>query len=350
MKDQPSILFFNSFFGRWPDLSRLPESERRAFTSDKSSFQHADAVVFHVPSLPFIHALHKRIGQIWVLWSRENAANYPRIADPKFRSLFELTMTYERKADVWAPYLPDRTVWGAAMKEPIPAKTESAPAVLFQSSAVDQSRRRAYISQLMKHMKIDSYGRVVNNRRLGTSDLGAPTKLATIANYMFCIAMENSVADVYVTEKLYDPFLAGTVPVYFGAPNVEAFAPGENSFVHARDFSSPRELAEYLNHIARDDVAYSRFFDWRRRPLRPSLLDDFQRRGVELSNLITAVKLRIAQTECNARPRKALVLSNYPFFSTPELRAAKLSYRIRRSVASASRRLFGSRSFERDQP
>jgi hypothetical protein len=348
VNDQPTILFFNSIFGRLPDLSYLPESEKRAFTSDKSCFQQADAVVFHIPSLPFIHSLHKPVGQIWVLWSMESTANYPRIADPEFRRIFDLTMTYERRADVWTPYLPHRTEWQDAMKQPLPAKTETAPAVMFQSSPCDQSRRRVYISQMMKHIKIDSYGRVLNNRRLGTSDLGFPTKLATIGKYKFCIAMENSVADDYVTEKLYHPFLAGTVPVYFGAPNVDAFSPGENSFIHARDFSSARELAEYLNRAARDDAAYRRFFDWRQRPPRQSLDDDFERRGVEFSNLLKAVKLRMARTDCDSRLPKAVVLSNYPFFSTPELRAAKLSYNIKRSVALASGRLFGSRPSERD--
>lgn len=44
--------------------------------------------------------------------------------------------------------------------------------------------------------------------------------------------------------------LAGTVPVYIGAPNIHAFSPGPRSFVHIRDFSSGRQLWEYLQLFA----------------------------------------------------------------------------------------------------
>ena len=49
--------------------------------------------------------------------------------------------------------------------------------------------------------------------------------LCMIRPYYFNLAMENSVALDYVTEKLYDPLLVGVVPVYKGAPNVENFVP-----------------------------------------------------------------------------------------------------------------------------
>ena len=33
--------------------------------------------------------------------------------------------------------------------------------------------------------------------------------------YRFCIAIENTVAHDYITEKLWDAFAAGCVPVYY---------------------------------------------------------------------------------------------------------------------------------------
>ncbi len=33
--------------------------------------------------------------------------------------------------------------------------------------------------------------------------------------YRFCIAMENTIAHDYVTEKLWDAFAAGCVPIYY---------------------------------------------------------------------------------------------------------------------------------------
>ena len=87
--------------------------------------------------------------------------------------------------------------------------------------------------------------------------------LAVAAAYKFCIGFENSIAEDYVTEKFFDPLLAGSVPVYWGADNAGAFAPGENTFIDARKFSSARELAGYLDRLDKDETAYRDFFSWR---------------------------------------------------------------------------------------
>lgn len=44
-----------------------------------------------------------------------------------------------------------------------------------------------------------------------------------------------------MTEKFFNPLLAGTVPVYLGAPNIREFAPGENCFLDICTFDSPEE-------------------------------------------------------------------------------------------------------------
>ena len=40
-------------------------------------------------------------------------------------------------------------------------------------------------------------------------------------NTKFVLAFENSVCNDYVTEKIYDVFAAGVVPIYLGAPNID---------------------------------------------------------------------------------------------------------------------------------
>ena len=47
-------------------------------------------------------------------------------------------------------------------------------------------------------------------------------KLDYLRAFKFSIAFENSRRIGYVTEKLYDAFLADTIPVYWGDPNLEA--------------------------------------------------------------------------------------------------------------------------------
>jgi len=50
------------------------------------------------------------------------------------------------------------------------------------------------------------------------------------------ISVENSIQDDYVSEKFFHPFASGSVPLYWGAPNVAQYNPGKESFLHVRDY------------------------------------------------------------------------------------------------------------------
>ncbi len=205
----------------------------------------------------------------------ESQVNYPQLCDPEFMRRFDLTMTYRLDSDVPIPYvmpgLPDE------LRRPPTAKTAEALAACFVSNEHDNSGRYPYIRELMRHLPVHSFGRVLRNKEL-TGDDGRETKLSTIARYRFTLAFENSLTTDYLTEKFFDPLIAGSVPVYRGAPNADQFAPGERCFINALDFGSPRELADYLNVLAGDPDRYDTYLAWKGMPLRRGFLDLVQRR------------------------------------------------------------------------
>lgn len=41
-----------------------------------------------------------------------------------------------------------------------------------------------------------------------------------LSDYMFSVAIENGVYETYFTEKIIDCFLTGTIPIYYGAPDI----------------------------------------------------------------------------------------------------------------------------------
>lgn len=270
---KPIVLFYNDFFGRPPDTHSLAHIETCTFCTDRQQLPSAAAVVFHIPSMRKLGRIRKRRGQLWIAWSMESEVNYPLLADQAFMRNFDLTMTYRQSADIWCPYVPGISAFQEALATPVAPKNASAPLVMFQSALLDRSGRNSYVVELMKHIRVHSYGRFLKNRSLTSEDRGGQTKLSVIANYKFCIGFENSIADDYVTEKFFDPFLAGTVPVYLGAPNADTFAPGENSFVNVADFSSPQELAKFLAHLDSDEAAYRRYFQWREDGLSAKFVD-----------------------------------------------------------------------------
>jgi hypothetical protein len=200
----------------------------------------------------------------------ESDAVYPALADPAFMRHFEITMTYRRDASVWCPYFDGVTA--ADLLRPPQPKTAAAPAVLLQSSPYNLSGRVQYAAELMKRVKVHSYGAVLRNQPWPAGDTGRDAKLRLIGQHKFTLAFENSIAVDYVTEKLYDALIAGSVPVYLGAPNVRDLAPADGCFIDAADFAGPDALAAYLNQLAADDAAYARFLDWKTRGLSPRFL------------------------------------------------------------------------------
>jgi hypothetical protein len=277
---KPLILFYTSFFGAPPEIENL-RCDEGSFTLDRRRLAEADAVVFHLPDAHDMRDASKQPGQRWVGWSMESRANTPVRDDPAAMSHFDLIMSFERSADVWCPYLPKLKEWQTALAAPVPPKLAGNAVVMFQSADNDRSARNAFATSLMRHIAVDSYGRFLNNRQVPQPDRGTATKLAVIGGYRFCLALENTFEDDYVTEKFFQPLLAGTVPIYRGAANVEEYAPGDHCYIDANRFGSAIDLAVYLRYLAEHPAAYAAYFEWRAKPLRPAFLDLVRRAETE---------------------------------------------------------------------
>jgi hypothetical protein len=77
-------------------------------------------------------------------------------------------------------------------------------------------------------------------------------KKAILNNYKFSISLENSIGPTgYISEKIWDSFAAGTIPVYLGAPNVLDYIPA-NCFIDLRNFNGYEELYTYMSFMTED--------------------------------------------------------------------------------------------------
>lgn len=263
------LLFWNGMWGAAPDTAGQPLPAGWEISTDRGRFAEAAAVVFHLPDLRVETPLAKVPGQLWVGCSMECEVHYPHQRDPSFLRFFDLTMTHRQDADIWTPYCHPGLL--EELRTPPAPKTAGAPAVAFISDVVDQSGRGRLLESLMQLLPVHSYGRLRRNR-VFPIDEGRTTKLETIARYRFTLAFENAIAEDYVTEKFFDPLVAGSVPVYLGAPNAAVFAPGEDCYVDVREFPSPAALAARLQEIAADEDTYRGYLAWKERPLRREFL------------------------------------------------------------------------------
>lgn len=77
----------------------------------------------------------------------------------------------------------------------------------------------------------------------GKSDL---PKCSLLSNYRFALAYENIIGDYgYISEKIFDCFFSGTVPVYLGDSDVDKII-DPAAFVDARKFKNNHDLLSYL--------------------------------------------------------------------------------------------------------
>jgi hypothetical protein len=80
----------------------------------------------------------------------------------------------------------------------------------------------------------------------------ARSKSETLARYRFALCFENSILKGWMTEKLFDCFFAGTVPVYWGAPDVLDWVPAE-CFIDMRQFTDFADLRRFLHALTPGD-------------------------------------------------------------------------------------------------
>ena len=85
------------------------------------------------------------------------------------------------------------------------------------------------------------------------------SKNETLRKYKFSICYENA-RDIpgYVTEKIFDSFFAGCVPIYWGAPDITDTVP-ENTFIDRRDYPSLSKLYDYISTMP--DSVYQEYLD-----------------------------------------------------------------------------------------
>ena len=259
------ILIYNRMFQEPPRLDGTDKYPQIEYTEDRRRINEADAVIFHLPSLDRLFFRRKRAGQVWVAWFMECEQHYRRLRSERFMSRFDLEMSYHQDADIMVSYIPEplRTM----QPNPLIAKRHDHLMCSFISGRADRSGRVAYLKELSRLIDIHQYGR--RGDRVIPNDKGLETKMELCSRYKFTFAFENAIAPDYVTEKFFEPLLAGSVPVYLGAPNVENFAPVENCFINAADFSGPQALANYLLELDRDQDAFQHYLNWRQRPFKP---------------------------------------------------------------------------------
>jgi hypothetical protein len=88
-------------------------------------------------------------------------------------------------------------------------------------------------------------------------------KIEGLRDYRFSVAIENGKFENYFTEKILDCFLTGTIPIYYGCPNIAEYFNTDGFFI----FNTKEELEEIVKSLTIRD--YMNRYD--------AIIDNFNR-------------------------------------------------------------------------
>ncbi len=131
--------------------------------------------------------------------------------------------------------------------------------------------RRDFAKRLLKYKHVDCAGAVLNNtdelqcesprlNHQGDKNDWVRGKLRYIAQHRFTIAFENISQPFYITEKITHPLIVGSIPIYWGAPNIaEFFNPA--CFINCHDYDSLEAVIERVKQIEADPDLYAQYLN-----------------------------------------------------------------------------------------
>ena len=199
-------------------------------------------------------------------WILESAAILPQLTDfvkgvgrDRVLQTFDLIFTHNHDLIKIDPkkfkWVPAQGTW---IKEPkVYDKTKMISMIASNKSMCEGHRNRLeWVERLRDH--VDFFGRGF--------DTEIDLKEEGLCDYMFSIAIENASYETYFTEKLLDCFATGTIPVYYGAPNIGDYFNKDGII----DLSEEFDVSEEIYYSKMDSIK-----DNLERTKKMEVLEDF---------------------------------------------------------------------------
>ena len=231
-------------------------------TNDRRNVSEASAILFHVRQLRDLPR-QRNSTQLYVFFLRESP-RYTRWN--RHQQRYNLTMTYRRDSDIPIPVgeVVRKTTTDSGYETKIPFANRTRGVAWVVSHCKTASEREKYVRKLQQYIDVDIYGKCWKTKSPVCKTVDRSCVFETIpAHYKFYLGFENSLCKDYVTEKLFRPLSTGIVPIVYGGTNYSRDAP-PHSFINAEDYSSPEELAKYLNRLASNETEYNSYFEWQK--------------------------------------------------------------------------------------
>ena len=244
---------------------KLPDGVTCSYTEDDNLYSTADVLYIHecfslceTPAYPEQIVVRYNMGPEIERRPCNNATI--QVADIKTNYHVSSTIPwlYLCAPDIKQPLMD-------ALRLDVPSNRHGIAMFVSDCKANFSQWRYKYLKELMKYIKIDSYGKCLHNTKMKSTRKNIKRddiKLGILKRYKFLIAFENTHVSEYISEKIWHAYMSQTIPIYYGAPEIYEQVPGRNTFIDAAKFSKPKQLAEYIKKVDRNMKLYRSFFDF----------------------------------------------------------------------------------------
>lgn len=260
-------------------------------TSDILPPEDADIIVFiEVPDYSFPSGRNSPFNypdKKCFLWLFECRVLRPNNYDPKFHVGYERVFTWDDDLIAFNPNIYSKLVFAQVFNErSVPPLSGRAGFIACVSGNKKLSARGELYSQRVKVIKfyeqmdpecIALFGSGWQELRVSSDTVLRPLnyifrklpkirslrpsyrgfvddKLATLEKFKFNLCFENfSGQNGYITEKIFDSFAAGCIPIYWGPDNIEDYIPS-STYINYQEFDSIEDCHEYLVSLTAEQL------------------------------------------------------------------------------------------------
>ena len=232
-----------------------------------------DAVLFMSMNNNYVtNAIRYRTNvPIKILGSKEPQHYYPLHSIQYLDQFFQGTALLDWTSDVPWTLMPNMDEMKA-----IEMPENSVPKVTFVArNCYSMNNRLSYVKAIDKLIGVVSMSSCYHNTPWPQCKDRDCTKVEAIRDYKIHLAFENGDSSNFVTDKIYQAFEAGVLPVWMGTRDIAEVVP-KGSYIDVANFASPDEVAHYLAKVLADEDLYRSYFEWKWKPFDREFEDRFR--------------------------------------------------------------------------
>lgn len=126
---------------------------------------------------------------------------------------------------------------------------------LIASHESEKNIRGDMFRLLSQYKRVEAAGPLFNNMPNGARVSRGSSKYELQKKCKFSFCGESVIHEGFITEKIFDAFLADTIPIYIGSSHISTII-NKNAYIDIRDYDTLQDVVDKIIELDQDDEKY----------------------------------------------------------------------------------------------